>query len=132
MVNRKLIMFNAEQFLGMTERGDTEELEEFLGINPSTTPWCAAFINAVLKQSGIKGTNSNLARSFLEWGVPTDNPEQGDIAVFSRGNSTWQGHVAFVDRLEGQTVIVLGGNQGDKVCRMPYSLHNLLGFRTYE
>lgn len=29
------------------------------------TPWCAAFVNWVLKQAGLPGTKNNLAKSFI-------------------------------------------------------------------
>jgi len=55
----------------------------------------------------------------------------GDVAVFWRGTPTgWQGHVGFVVRLDGDRVIVRGGNQrDDKVSDAPYPLARLLGFR---
>lgn len=30
-----------------------------------STPWCAAFVNWCLKEAGLPGTNSNLAKSFV-------------------------------------------------------------------
>ena len=43
------------------------------------SPWCAAFVGAVLAECGLAGTGSLTARSYLKWGVP------GDIAVLWRG-----------------------------------------------
>jgi uncharacterized protein (TIGR02594 family) len=94
-------------------------------------PWCAAFANDVLSEAGIEGTNKPNARSFMDWGVETDNPEPGDIVVFWRGDPNgWQGHVAFfVEFLEGALVRVLGGNQHDSVCYANFPTARVLGYR---
>lgn len=92
--------------------------------------WCAAFVNWCLKESGNLGTMRADARSFLEWGAPTNNPQIGDIVVFWRvKKSGWQGHVAFYVEENADAIKVLGGNQGDKVCYKWMSKSQLLGFR---
>lgn len=100
-------------------------------INPAQTAWCAAFVNAVLNAQGYSGTNSFLARSFLKWGVtvPLAKARPGDIVVLKRGKLPWQGHVGFyADRL-GKNIVLLGGNQANKVCYKAYPLKSLLGIR---
>jgi len=79
------------------------------------TAWCSAFANWVMLQSGHRGTLKANARSWLNWGYPLKVPTYGCIVVFKRGNSNWQGHVAFFLGFEGSKVKVLGGNQGDAV-----------------
>ena len=71
------------------------------------------------------------ARSYLEWGEPVDrqNAREGDICVFTRGNSTWQGHVAFFVKDNGKTISVLGGNQSNAVNIKNYSADRLIGIR---
>lgn len=103
-------------------------------LDPQTTAWCAAAVNTALEQTGQKGTGSLAARSFLEWGQPVDQPQRGDIAVFSRGDPNgWQGHVGFFDGYNPDgTIRVLGGNQGDAVSIAAYSPDRLLGFRRGE
>lgn len=87
--NPKIIEYLKSTTLG---RPDNEKDE---------TPWCSAFVNWVLKQAGVEQrTNSAWARSWLEWGVPTDNPIPGTIAVFSRGANA--GHVGSAYRNKGQ------------------------------
>jgi uncharacterized protein (TIGR02594 family) len=125
----------AHQLLGMGETPDREALREFMtnggqNLDPVTTAWCAAFVNASLEQGGMEGTGKLNARSFLDWGQPVDQPEQGDVAVFGRGDGGWQGHVGFFDGYNPDgTIRVLGGNQGDKVSIANYSADKLLGFR---
>lgn len=109
----------AERFVGMNEREHRVTLKEFMGIDPVRVEWCAAFVNSVLHETGIEHTSSLMARSYLSWGVSTDEPSPGDIMVFSRGNSGWQGHVGFyvatVDYKGNKYWIVLGGNQDNSV-----------------
>lgn len=109
----------AEQFVGMNEVEHRVTLKEFLGIDPVRVEWCAAFVNSVLHEIGVEHTQSLMARSYLEWGVSTDDPSPGDIMVFSRGNSGWQGHVGFyvatVEYKDTSYWIVLGGNQDNSV-----------------
>jgi uncharacterized protein (TIGR02594 family) len=38
------------------------------------TPWCSAFVNWVMRQSGRTGTDSAAAKSWLGWGSDVTNP----------------------------------------------------------
>ena len=58
------------------------------------TAWCAAAAGSWLASAGQPITKSLAARSYLDWGKPSDG-QRGDVVVFTRG-SGWQGHVAFV------------------------------------
>jgi uncharacterized protein (TIGR02594 family) len=92
------------------------------------TAWCSAFVNWVLKQAGVEPrTNSAWARSWLNWGVATDDPIPGTIVVFSRGQNA--GHVGFYLDEDGDRIQVLGGNQGDAVTIAWFPKVNLLGYR---
>ena len=123
----------ALKYVGLHERRNRGVLEWTLGIDPARTPWCAAFVNTVLDDVGLVGTDSNLARSFLNWGEETDTPTTGDIVVFSRPPVSWQGHVGFyintvmVDGVEYYRV--LGGNQGNEVGIQNYPTRRLLSIR---
>lgn len=130
----------ASNMLGKTEGADhailSDVFKKQLGqnIDPRETPWCAAFVNSVLKEGGQKGTGSLAARSFLDYGQEKKLGEasKGDIAVFRRGNDETKGHVGFIDHIseDGKTVYVLGGNQGNQVSIKPYPTASLLGVRT--
>jgi uncharacterized protein (TIGR02594 family) len=93
--------------------------------------WCASFVNWCLKKASINGTNSARARSFLTWGVAVslEEAERGDIVVLSRGTNPLFGHVGFFAGQEGKSVLVLGGNQSNKVSLSPYPLHRILSIR---
>lgn len=104
-----------------------------VNLNAAEQAWCAAYVNSSLAQAGIKGTGSQMAKSFLNWGKPTDTPQKGDIAVFHRGDpSAAAGHVAFVDSVSDGKVKVLGGNQSHGVNYLEYPMSRVAGFRTYD
>lgn len=98
-------------------------------IHDDETAWCAAFANAMLRRAGYAGTGALNARSFLNWGTKLSQPKLGCIVVFKRGNSSWQGHVAFFIADRGSTVEVLGGNQGNAVSITRMSKADVLGYR---
>ena len=100
-------------------------------VTDDATAWCAAFVGAMLKRAGSKGTGSLLARSYLKWGrsVEIEDARIGDLVIFQRGNSNWQGHVAFYVRRVGPNIEVVGGNQSDSVSIWRYSAASLLGVR---
>lgn len=117
------------------------------------TPWCAALINYCLVRGAIGRTlpanssapsKSARAKSFLDWGQSTTTPKPGDIVVFDNYVSGG-GHVAFFLEDQGESVLVLGGNQvfgepsRQSICRKSYvkmpkdkneSVLKLLGYRT--
>ena len=128
----------ANAFYGANEVKDGGALSSFiqkaagLDINPANTAWCAAFINAALGATGRKGTGKLNARSFLDYGTPTDAPSEGDIVVLQRGGrSSWMGHVGLVAGFsaDGKSVKVLGGNQGNKVSVAEFPVDKVLGYR---
>lgn len=99
------------------------------GVKDDETAWCAAFANAMLKRAGYTGTGLLNARSFLNWGEPLSKPRHGCIAVFKRGNSAWQGHVAFYVGETPTHVRILGGNQSNAVSITTNPKTGLLGYR---
>jgi uncharacterized protein (TIGR02594 family) len=97
-------------------------------------PWCASFVNWCLQEGGSIGSRSAAARSFQTWGLPVKisvNPRlgMGSIIVLRRGSNPRQGHVGFyVGRLPGY-VLVLGGNQSNRVQVDAYPFGQILGCR---
>lgn len=139
-VSDKPYMDLASRFVGTNEGEGHQVLSSFFqkslgqNINPQTTPWCAAFVNGVLKQSGLPVTNSLAAKSLLNYGTRSDQPTKGDIVVFndmSGKNDPARGHVGFVQSIDMQkgVVSVLGGNQNNSVSVKQYPLNMVAGFR---
>lgn len=129
----------AREWEGANASKNRKELKEYLSdrnnikIDPLSTAWCAAFMNAILKDTGYEGTHSLMARSFLSYGTKVKSPEEGDIVVFKRGASAEAGHVAFFVGYEyinnKQYIKALGGNQKKSVTMALYPVEKLLGIR---
>jgi len=102
-------------------------------IDPGKLPWCAAFANAILNKLGHEGTNSLMARSFLNYGAPTKNPQVGDIVITKRGKNPVAGHVGFFEGYEvvdGVTYVkIFGGNTDKMVSTGWFPVTAVLGFR---
>jgi uncharacterized protein (TIGR02594 family) len=127
---------------GLEEVKDRKVLMQFLEeyahnndivVDPSTTPWCACMMNACERAAGNKGTGKQNARSFLDYGTKIEPRfmQEGDILIFKRGNSNWQGHVTYYagKKDEYGNLLCIGGNQSDKVCYSWHSPNNLIGVR---
>lgn len=93
------------------------------------TPWCAAFVGAMLVRGRLPASGSLLARSYLTWGAAIGEPLIGAIAVLSRGADAGAGHVGFYLGETPTHVILLGGNQSDGVAVTAFAIHRLLGYR---
>lgn len=105
-----------------------------------SVPWCSAFTNFVAWLLGLERSRSLAARSWLTVGtpVPLEAAVRGDVVVLTRGagkqpgpevTSGAPGHVGFFDRLEGDRVYLLGGNQGNAVTVAPFARSRVLGVR---
>lgn len=91
--------------------------------------WCAAFLGACLERSGITGTRSLMARSYMSWGSGLNAPRTGAIAVLTRSENTNLGHVGFVIGETADHIMLLGGNQGDAVTVSQFPKDRLLTLR---
>jgi uncharacterized protein (TIGR02594 family) len=130
----------AKSYIGTTEGPGPEnnptilEMYATIGqdwVEHDEVAWCAAFVGHCLERAGIRSTRKLTARSYLDWGVPVERADAlpGDIGVIPRGRSSWQGHVFFIERIEGAWVFALGGNQSDAVSVQRYPVSKLLGIR---
>lgn len=100
------------------------------GKQPDSVPWCAAFVGAMLKRAGYRGSGFLAARSYLDWGKKLEHPRVGAVTILKRGFSKWQGHVAFFAQDNGNgTIRLLGGNQSDQVKYSDYAKSRVLGYR---
>lgn len=99
-------------------------------IDDNDKPWCSCYVNKKIQNAGGKGTRSAAARSWLHWGKELSEPEVGCIGIKKRGRSSWKGHVGFVYEIGPIWIVLLGGNQNNKVCLERYPRKEFLGFRT--
>lgn len=131
----------AQGFLGTTEIAGPKHnpvilgfwKSAHLGFKDDETPWCMGFVNAMLEDSGIRGTRSGMAKSALTWGVKLTTPVDGCIVVFHRPPNPNSGHVGifdgFVVRNGRRFVRTIGGNQGNKVSVALFPESQVAGYR---
>ncbi len=100
-----------------------------LNASDDETPWCSSFVNWCMEKAGIEGTDSAAARSWTRWGTKLTSPKKGCIVVYSSRRGPTSGHVGFFDRIEGNHIVTLGGNQRDSVNYSSYPKGRLLGYR---
>lgn len=132
----------AGEYIDLHERTDRSQLRQFMGIDPLYTEWCAAFLNAVLAESGMPGSETVsdyplTAKSFLEWGSPVEYGQVGDVVVFNRCCEAWKGHVGIIVGVEvtkDNNIIydVLGGNQDNTVSIKKFNKRRAVAIRRYE
>lgn len=112
----------AQAFIGLREIKGPQHATDILkfwkdikrgGIKDDETPWCAAFVGAMLERAGVQSTRYESARSYETWGVKLAKPVRGCVVVFTRDGG---GHVGFVvGQDKAGNLLVLGGNQSDAV-----------------
>lgn len=135
----------AEQEMGVNEipgAGNNPRVLEYLqsttnltkiASSKDETPWCSAFVNWCLQQTGYERTKNALARSWLSWGQAISKPRRGCIVVFQREKKF--GHVGFYLEETESEIKVLGGNQQNaetkifEVSQKYYPKSELLGYR---
>jgi uncharacterized protein (TIGR02594 family) len=97
------------------------EARRYLGGNPTGrgSLWCARFMNLVLERTGSKGTGSDAAASFANYGQRVSGPQVGAIAVMGwRGG----GHVGIITGIDASgNPIMISGNNGNRVKEAPIS-----------
>lgn len=92
------------------------------------TPWCGVFVAAMLQDYADLPPVWARARAWLDWGQELEHPELGCVVVFERGPT--MGHVGFVaGRDLAGNLMVLGGNQGNRVSIAAFPRSRVLGYR---
>jgi uncharacterized protein (TIGR02594 family) len=103
-------------------------------------PWCSAFVNYICWLLRLPRSKSLSARSWLLVGssASVEGAEVGsDIVILKRGKGEQPGpevikapgHVGFFAGIEGDQILVLGGNQGDAVNVSRFNKDLVLGIR---
>ena len=98
------------------------------GIRDDETPWCSAFVGAMLEEVGIASTRFESARSWESWGRGLARPIYGCVVTFSRAGGG--GHVGFLVGHDVQgNLLVLGGDQADEVNIRAFSPARVTSYR---
>lgn len=138
----------AERFVGVDEVSGSASSPQILAMlrldaewpEGDDVAWCSAFMNYVAWLLRLPRSKSLLARSWLGVGssVPLDEAEPGfDVVILKRGGSAEPGpevldapgHVGLFAGRDGESILVLGGNQSDSVNVQIYPADRLLGIR---
>ena len=138
----------AERFIGQEEVAGSMGNPQIMAMlqldqawpEDDSVPWCSAFVNYIAWLLRLPRSKGLRARSWLLVGgivKPADGQVGFDVAVFSRGSGLQPGpsviaapgHVGFYAGMMGESVLVLGGNQGDAVSIAAYGRDRLLGLR---
>ncbi|WP_027390886.1 TIGR02594 family protein [Chrysiogenes arsenatis] len=127
---------NAQALIGLREIKGAQHAPEILqmwrdikrgGIKDDETPWCAAFVGAMLERAGIVSSRFESARSYEKWGVAIPWPIYGCVVVFTRSGG---GHVGFcVGNTPSGNLLILGGNQSDEVNVRVFTLDRVTAYR---
>ena len=105
------------------------DARRYLGGNPTGrgSLWCARFMNMVLQHNGYRGTGSDMASSFAQYGTRISGPQVGAIAVMSRGRGG--GHVGVVSGIDAKgNPIVVSGNHSRRVAESVYSRSRIYAY----
>jgi hypothetical protein len=110
------------------------KLSKYLGVDPATTDWCAAFLDATARHAGLPvPPNANVALSWLDYGTPVrpEDVRRGDVVVgnmMHRKAGALGGHVAIATgpMRDGKIEVVEGDQRVDlsSYARNPGSQHS--------
>ena len=106
---------------------ETDVRRKTLDFSKSLPRWRDFFTHVIGQVRILKKIYPGIMHFMLFWGVSI---QVIGTEVFKRGNSSWQGHVAFYLGETAGRIYVLGGNQSNSVSVTSYPKSKLLGYRT--
>lgn len=111
------------------------EARHWIGTNPTgwSHVWCGRFMNFILERTGRRGSGSNLARSFADYGSRISGPQIGAIAVMGRrgraAGGSAGGHVGVVSGIDPNgNPIIISGNHGHRVAEAVYPRSRIFAY----
>ncbi len=142
----------AQRYLDMAEVAGTVHNPQIVGmlkldapwVDDDETAWCSAFANWIAWHLRLPRSKSLAARSWLRIGTMTkleDAVVGNDVVILARGAGPQPGpdrldapgHVGFFAGWDAarspDTLMILGGNQGNKVSIAPFPVQRVLGIR---
>lgn len=91
------------------------------------TPWCGTFVAHCMQECDLPIPKFWMrAKAWAELGTRLAAPVRGCVVVFERQGG---GHVGFVvGRTKNNLLMVLGGNQGNRVSVAPFESSRVIGY----
>lgn len=137
--NSQRIYDHAKKDLGLKETPGSKstprikqaikQAASWLDDDDSKTPWCGCLRGLWGLETGTGVPKEHYrAKAWLEWGKSVLRPsaKRGDTVIFNRAGG---GHVALLDRFNGDFVFVLGGNQSNACNISRYKVADIIGIR---
>lgn len=125
--------YGEKEILGDSNNSRILQFSKEIGagwVSNDETPWCAIFIQWCLKQAGRKYSYMANAAFFLEYSLPTETPQLGDIIVLNKENDKKKvGHVGFFIKNDRTGIYVLGGNQNNSVNITKFEYSRFMSYR---
>jgi uncharacterized protein (TIGR02594 family) len=90
-------------------------------VTGSHRPWCADFVNMVLRKTGHATSGSGMARSLLHVGHRVSHPAPGDLVVM-------RDHVTIFAGYGRRGFVGLGGNQHHRVAMSNFPMRSVVAF----
>lgn len=93
------------------------------------TPWCGTIMGAWADECGYDYPKHYYrALAWAAWGMPSNGPVLGAVAVLSRNGG---GHVGLVTAISpgGRYIRLLGGNQSDAVTEAWFHAYRITAYR---
>jgi uncharacterized protein (TIGR02594 family) len=88
--------------------------------------WASAFVEWSFNKAGITGPKNDDPFAWLRWGEKLNQPRVGCVVVLSFSGLR---HVGFFFSDNGESILVLGGNQNDTVNVSRYSKSSVIAYR---
>ena len=139
--NEPIWLQAARREIGVKERpgaGDHPRILQYhqatrLRATHDSVAWCASFVCWVLESVGLTSTRSAAAASYRTYGRKCELVP-GAIVVFGKADpdAAGTGHVGFCVGVEGDQVLLLGGNQGNAVCIAKRPISRIVSVRWPE
>ncbi len=128
----------ANSMVGLDENRNTAEIQKLTGksgINPATTPWCAAFAMNLLDEHGVMNmdglSNRNYCPTIKNWASEKGTygksgqyqPKPGDAILFDWEKDGTPDHIGIVEKVVNGKVHTIEGNSSNKVSKKTYDLN---------
>ena len=133
------LLQHANQMVGLQENRDRAAIQQVTGrsgINPSTTPWCAAWAMNLLEQHGVLKldglSNRNYCPTIKNWGAKKGiwgengqyTPKAGDAILFDWNKDGTPDHIGIVEKVANGKVYTVEGNSSNSVKKNTYALNS--------